>query len=123
MFYSLSFKRDDIGDIEVLISKYSKEPRYNVKKICDMAGVQNIKSFLLSINYVNGGLSFKSNADGSCIAWATKSALINIFEELKKEEYAPIILDILIEWFKKEIFPCAEKEAKNSKNKGVKKNG
>lgn len=120
MFYPIiSYHRDDIGTIKVFVSEYSKEPRYNAVEICSLMGVQNVKAFLFSITYTNGGLNTHSNIDGSFEALATKSALKDIFNELKADGYAPLTLDIITDAFDNEVFPYAEKEIKKLLKKRV----
>ena len=117
MFYHFSFQRDDIGTINILVPKISKEPRYDAVAICSLAGVQNVKTFLLSVDYNNGGLNIRTNLDGSFKAWANKVALISIFNKLKEDGYAPITLGIITDAFNNEVFPYVEKEVKKLKKK------
>lgn len=119
MFYHFSFQRDDIGTIDILVPKTSKEPRYDAVAICNLVGVQNVKTFLLSITYDNGGLNIRTNMDGSFKAWANKVALISIFNKLKEDGYAPVTLNIVMDAFNDEVFPYAEKEVKKLLKKKV----
>ena len=117
MFYR-DFDREDLGDVRVYAVKTMNgvDVFYDAIDICTKVGVENVISFIMSVDYSKYGklhTSSEHRVEGYILysAMVNKIALQDLFFALKKEGYAPITLDRLVDWVNNEVIPCAEQEA------------